>query len=180
MSGGGARAYVLPMRIALLAILALVLSGCATAQRYDAAGDVHALLVAIRDNDRAAFDARVDRPALKRQIESRLLAETRKADAGDGLTALSLLLSPVLADVAGDILVQPRVFRSVAEYYGYGPDTPIPNPLVIGAQLKSAGDGRVCATRKKDGPCVLVFTQTAGTWRLSGFDGDLSMLRTRR
>ncbi|MDP3746400.1 MAG: DUF2939 domain-containing protein [Phenylobacterium sp.] len=168
------------MRIALLALLALTLSGCATVQRYDAANDVHALLVSIRDNDRRAFDAHVDRPALKQQIESRLLAETRKAQPGDGLAALGILLSPVLADVAGDVLVQPRVFRAVADYYGYGPDTPIPNALVIGAQLKPAGDGRVCATRRKDGPCLLTFTQAAGTWRLSGFEGDLSMLRTKR
>lgn len=168
------------MKFPLLALAALMLSSCATAQRYDAAGDVHALLIAIRDNDRAAFDARVDRPALKRQIESRLLAETRKSEPNNGLAALSVLLSPIIADVAGDVLVQPWVFRSVADYYGYGPDTPIPGPLIIGRQLKAAGDGRVCATRKQDGPCLLTFTETAGTWRLSGFEGDLSMLRTKR
>lgn len=173
-------AYVLPMRIALLVILALTLSSCATVQRYDAATDVHALLVSIRDNDRRVFEAHVDRPALKRQIESRLLAETRKANPGDGVTALSILLSPVVADVAGELLVQPRVFRAVADYYGYGPGTPIPNPLVIGSQLKPAGEGRVCATRRKDGPCLLTFTESAGVWRLSGFEGDLSMLRTGR
>lgn len=168
------------MRIALLVAFALTLSGCATVQRYDAANDVHALLVSIRDNDRRAFDAHVDRPALKRQIESRLLAETRQAQGGDGLAALGILLSPVVADVAGELLVQPRVFRAVADYYGYGPGTPIPSALVIGAQLKPVGDGRVCATRRKDGPCLLTFTQTAGTWRLSGFEGNLSMLRTKR
>ena len=40
-------------------------------------------------------------------------------------------------------------------------------------------DGRMCATRKKDGPCLLVFTEEQGVWKLSGFTGDLSMLRTR-
>ena len=44
------------MRFLLLALSALLLSSCATAQRYDAAGDVHALLIAIRDNDSAAFE----------------------------------------------------------------------------------------------------------------------------
>lgn len=164
----------------ILALSALALSACATAQRYDAAGDVHALLVSIRDDDRAAFDARVDRPALKRQIESRLLAETRKADTNGTLKALSVLLAPALAEFAGDTLVQPRVFRSVADYYGYGPNTPIPPPLVIGGQLRAVGDGQVCATRSKNGPCLLVFTQEAGVWRLSGFEGELSMLRTKR
>ncbi|MDP3852754.1 DUF2939 domain-containing protein [Phenylobacterium sp.] len=168
-----------PVRHALLVLTALLLSSCATTQRFDAANDVHALLVSIRDDDRTAFEAHVDRPALKRQVESRLLAETRKANAGDGATALSILLSPLVADLAGDLLVQPRVFRAAADYYGYGPDTSIPNALVIGGQLKAMGDGRVCATRRKDGPCLLVFTETAGTWRLSGFEGDLSMLRTK-
>ena len=168
------------MRYLILALAALTLSACATAQRYDAANDVHALLISIRDNDQATFDAHVDRPALKRQIESRLMAETTKASSNDGLAALSAILAPALADIAGDALVQPRVFRSVAQYYGYDPASPIPGPLIIGGQLKAMGEGQVCATRKKDGPCLLVFTETGGTWRLSGFDGDLSMLRTKR
>jgi hypothetical protein len=166
------------MRYLLLALAALTLSACATAQRYDAANDVHALLVSIRDDDQAAFDAHVDRPALKRQIEARLTAEGRKAG-GDSLGALSAILAPALAEFAGEALVQPRVFRSVANYYGYDASKPLPGPLVIGSQLKAVGDGQVCATRKKDGPCLLTFTQTGGTWRLSGFEGDLSMLRTK-
>lgn len=167
------------MKHLAIALAALILSSCATAQRYDAAGDVHALLVAIRDNDQQAFDARVDRPALKRQIEARMLAEARKAGGGDGLAALGALIAPALAEVAGEALIQPRVFRAVAEYYGYDPATPLPGPMVIGSQLRHVGEGQVCATRKKDGPCLLTFTEEAGTWRLSGFDGDLSMLRTR-
>ena len=167
------------MRYLLLALAALTLTACATAQRYDAANDVHALLISIRDNDQAAFDAHVDRPALKRQIEARLTAEGRKAG-GDSLGALSAILAPALAEFAGEALVQPQVFRSVANYYGYDASKPLPGPMVIGSQLKAVGDGQVCATRKKDGPCLLTFTETGGTWRLSGFEGDLSMLRTKR
>lgn len=167
------------MKYAVLALAALSLSACATAERYTAANDVHALLISIRDGDDAAFEAHIDRPALKRQIESRLMAETRKASGSDGLAALGALLAPALADAAGDALLRPQVFRSVAAYYGYDAGTAIPGPLAIGSQLKAVGDGRVCATRKKDGPCLLTFTETAGTWRLSEFDGDLSMLRTK-
>ncbi|WP_374657019.1 DUF2939 domain-containing protein [Phenylobacterium sp.] len=166
-------------RLIPLAAAVLALTGCATAQRYDAANDVHALLVSIRDDDQAAFEAHIDRPALKRQIEARMMGEARKAGANDGLAALGAILAPALADVAGDALLRPRVFRSVAAYYGYDAATPLPNALVIGSQLKAVSDGQVCATRKKDGPCLLTFTQDAGTWRLSGFEGDLSMLRTK-
>lgn len=167
------------MRFLALALAALTLTACATAQRYDAASDVHALLVSIRDDDRQTFEAHVDREALKRQIESRLMDKARKADSGGGLAALGALIAPALADAAGEALIQPKVFRSVAEYYGYDPATPIPGPLAISGSLKTVGEGQVCATRKKDGPCLLVFTQDGGTWRLSGFDGDLSMLRTK-
>lgn len=170
---------VLARALAALALVGLTLSACATAQRYDAAGDVHALLVSIRDNDRQTFEQHVDRQALKRQLESRMMDQARKADSGGGLAALGALIAPALADVAGEALIQPKVFRSVAEYYGYDPSTPIPGPLVISSSLKTVGEGQVCATRKRDGPCLLIFTQEAGTWRLSGFDGDLSMLRTK-
>ena len=163
--------------VVLLGLLAL--GGCATAQRFDAASDVHALLVSIRDDDPAAFERHVDRPALKRQIEARMMGEARKAGAGDGLAAFGAILAPALADIAGDALIRPRVFRSVAAYYGYDAATPIPGPMVIGSQLKPLGEGQVCATRKKDGPCLLTFTEEAGTWRLSGFEGDLSMLRAK-
>jgi hypothetical protein len=49
----------------------------------------------------------------------------------------------------------------------------------IAATLKALPDGRVCATKKKDGPCLLVFTKEQGAWKLTSFEGDLSMLRIK-
>jgi outer membrane murein-binding lipoprotein Lpp len=165
---------------AAVALAAALLSGCATAQRIDAAGDVHALLVSIRDNDQAAFDAHVDRQALKREIEARLMTEVGPAKGGGGgLKALGALLAPTLADMAGEALLQPQVFRQVAEYYGYKPATPIPGQLAISSTLQALPDGRVCATRKKHGPCLLVFTRQEGVWRLTGFEGALSELHLK-
>lgn len=166
-------------RICAAAVLTFALGACATVDRYGAAGDVHALLVAIRDNDREAFDAHVDRPALKREIEARLLDETQKSGMDHGASALGALLARPLADIAGDALIQPQVFRLVAESYGYSPAKPLPGSLVIGNSLRAVGDGRVCAPRKKGGPCLLMFTKDNGRWRLSGFEGELSELRTR-
>lgn len=164
-------------RIAAIALLGLTLAACATTSRYDAAGDVHALLVAIRDNDRAAFDRYVDRRALKNSLEARLMREVGKRDMDDGARALAALVAPGLADAAVDGLVRPEAFRAAASYYGYTPDQPIPNRIAIGGALKYRPDGSVCATKKKDGPCLLVFTNTDGTWRLSAFEGDLADLR---
>lgn len=166
-------------RLLITIISALVLSACATVQKFGAANDIHAFLVSIRDDDRAAFEAHVDRKALASEIEQRLLTQTHKPKADKGLQALGALLAPSLAQMAGDALVQPRIFRTAAEYYGYKPSTPIPNAIAISGSLKSLPDGRVCATKSKDGPCVLIFTQENGTWRLSGFDGDLSMFQIK-
>ena len=167
-------------RLVLFGLLGL-LAACATASRLDAANDVHALLVAIRDEDRAAFDARVDREALKAEIASRLARETSRLKIdGLDLGRLGVVAAPALANLAGDALIQPRVFRQVAEAYGYTRDKPLPGAVAIAGRLRAMPDGRVCAAFEKDGPCVLVFTRsTEGRWRLSGFEGDLSSLKIR-
>jgi len=162
------------VRKLLVLALTLALAGCATAHRLGAANDVHALLISIRNNDTAAFDAHVDRPALKRQIESLIVQRTQKRY-GD----LATFLAPGLADFAGDTLIQPSVFRYVARQYGYGDDAKIPSPLAIAAALKPLPDGRVCAVKKKNGPCTLVFTHEAGGWKLTGFQGDVKDLRLK-
>lgn len=166
------------MRAVLIALTALTLSACATVQKLDAAGDVHALLISIRDNDRATFDSLVDRPALQRELQGRLVAEVAGKDAR--IAALASLLGPRVAQVAGDALIQPGVFRAVAAYYGYRPETKIPGQIGISTTLRPLPDGRVCAVKNKDGPCLLTFTRAVdGRWKLSGFDGELSMLRIK-
>jgi hypothetical protein len=161
----------------LAALLALALAACATTSRLDAAGDVHALLVAVRDDDQAAFDRYIDRPALERQIEGRIVREARASGAPDGLKALGIALARPAAAVASAALIQPYALRTAAESYGYTPDRPIPGRVAIAGALKYLPDGRVCATEHKHGDCLLMFTNEAGTWRLTGFEGDLSDLR---
>lgn len=170
------------MRIRTLLTLSLAaasLSACATATRYDAAGDVHALLVAIRNNDHAAFDARVDRPALKAQIESELVRKARGSTMNGGWQAAAIALAGPAADIAGEALVQPETFRYAANYYGYTPDRPIPDRLTIAAGLRYIGSDQVCAAKDKNGPCLLTFTLEGGTWRLSGFDPETAKLRLK-
>ena len=167
------------MRGFVIALLALLVSACATVQRLDAAGDVHALLIAIRDDDHATFDALVDRRALRLEIEERLVTEARRD--GRVPAGLAAVLAPGLAKLAGETLIQPDVFRAVATHYGYRRDMKIPGPVGISTMLRPLPDGRVCAMSKKDGPCLLIFTHAPdGRWKLSGFEGDVSMLRIRR
>lgn len=164
------------MRAVLIGLLALTLAACATAHKLGAANDVHALLVAIRDNDSQTFDAHVDHEALKKQLQGFL---EKKLSQNKQLKGLSSLLGPSVVDFADEALVQPKTFRLVAEQYGYKSDTKIPNPIVIAQALKALPDGRVCATKSKDGPCVLIFAKEDGVWKLTSFEGDFSMLRIK-
>jgi hypothetical protein len=164
------------MRAVLISLMALTLSACASAERLGAANDVHALLVAIRDDDGATFDAHVDHQALKQELQTKLADRMAKNDKMKGLAAL---LGPSMMEFADQALIQPRTFKFVAEQYGYKPDTKIPNPVVIAQALKTLPDGRVCATKKKDGPCILTFTKEDGKWKLTSFDGDSSTLRLK-
>ena len=163
-------------RLIAVFALALTLAACATAQKLGAANDVHALLIAIRDNDSRSFDAHVDHDALKKQLQTvveQQLARTK-------LKGLSGLLGQSgLLDFADEALVQPKTFRLVAEQYGYRPDTPIPNAVVIAQALKQLPDGRVCATKGKNGPCMLIFAKENGVWKLTRFEGDFSMLKIK-
>jgi hypothetical protein len=163
---------------ALVAALAIALSACAGAERFDAAGDVHALLVSIRDGDQAAFDAHVDRPALKTQLRARLMAQvTRKTHGDPTLAALGAMIGRPLVDAMSDALIQPDVFRAVADYLGYSADQPIPGQIVIAQSLRRIDETHVCAPRKTGGPCLLIFTDEDHVWRLSSFEGDVDMLR---
>jgi predicted small secreted protein len=161
-------------RLALILAAASSLAACATAQKLGAANDVHALLVSIRDNDQTGFDAHVDRAALKQELQAKIEEQGAKR-----YGSLAALLAPSLAQFAGDALVQPSVFRQVARQYGYGDDTKIPNPILIAQALKPLPDGRVCATKKKNGPCTLVFTKEQGVWKLTGFEGDVKDLKLK-
>jgi len=163
------------LRTALVLALALVVGGCATTGRLSAAGDIRAFLLSIRDDDKATFDAHVDRPALKAQLGQRLMAEAAKR--GGTYEALAAVLGQTVVDVGVDQLVRPDVFRAVAESLGYSADRPIPGDFVIAEALRAVHDDHVCVVTRKDAPCTFVFANEGGVWRLTAFEGDLGQLR---
>jgi Protein of unknown function (DUF2939) len=159
----------------VLSALAVVLAlgGCSTIPKYEAANDIHAFLVAIRDGDRAAFDAHVDRPALKTQLHARLMQEVGQRN-GD-LAGFGALLAGPLVDLGVDAAVRPEVFRAIAQKYGYDPAQPIPNTLLIAQYVRPLDAERACVITKAKGPCVFVFKNEAGTWKLIGFEGHINL-----
>ena len=67
------------------------------------------------------------------------------------------------------------MFRAVAVEHGYSPDRPIPGVIAIGQFVRPLDSGRACVINKRDGPCVLVFKDEGGTWKLIGFEGRIEM-----
>jgi len=167
------------MKALAAAFAALVVAACATTPEVDSASrDIHRFLIAIRDGDRATFERHVDRPALTTQLRSRVLAEAiRQGRSGDEVGALGALLGSSMAGFAADALIQPEVFRAVAEARGYRPDMGMPSPGLIARAVRPLGGDAVCVVMQSEGPCVLNFGNRGGTWRLIGFEGDLSILR---
>ena len=152
------------------------LAACAATTKFDAAGDIHAFLVAVRDNDRATFDAHVDKDALKAELRARVVAETAKAKGAKSASVAAVLLaSPALSNLAVDALVRPDVFKAAATYLGYSSDKPLPNRLSIASGLRYVEQDRVCVARKKTDPCLFVFRNDGGVWKLVGYEGDLKL-----
>ncbi len=156
----------------LALVAAAAVASCATATRLEAAGDVHALLVSIHDNDRAGFDAHIDRSALKAQLSDALLAKAQKSAKSSGLGPLADMLAQPMADVAANQLLQPKVFQFAARQFGYDPNKALPDRLAISSALRNVDDQTVCAAKTKSSPCILIFRKTEGVWRLSGFGPD--------
>ncbi|HEX8232351.1 MAG TPA: DUF2939 domain-containing protein [Caulobacteraceae bacterium] len=165
------------LRPLAFALCLFVLSACATVERVDAAADVHAFLIAVRDGDRAAFDRHVDRPALKAQLRSRVIEEGARHGGPQSFAAGAAVLAGPLVDAGVDALVQPQVFRAAARLAGYGPETAIPNPLIISRELRNLPGGRACVVI--DRQCSFVFKNEDGVWRLIAFEGDLGAMRRR-
>ncbi len=164
------------MKRALLTFLTIAsLGACTTIPRFEAASDVHALLVSIRDGDRAAFEAHIDRPALKAQLRSRLMAEGEKQHGLGG--ALAIFAAGPLINVTADALLRPEVFRAVAIEYGYDPKQAIPGAFLIGQYVTPLDGGRACVATKRRGGCVFVLKDEGGTYRLIGFEGRLALGR---
>jgi len=172
-------ALTLHRRVRTIALLIMALAaGCATVARYDAAGDIRAFLIAVRDGDQPTFDQHVDTAALKTNLRARLLTAAASGHGLQSREGVAALLAGPLVDVAVDALVRPQVFRAAAELAGYGPQTHVPGPLVLGQDIKPLDSDRVCALIRQR--CAFVFKREEGVWRLIDFEGDFSLLQRPR
>jgi hypothetical protein len=166
-----------PIIAAALSIV--MLSGCATGPGpSEAAADVRAFAMALRDRDMAGIEARIDRPALQGQVNglARQIAsdEIAKRTGGGGTGAIlglfgADLAAPVIERLAQRAL-QPDVLADIARRAGLTPETRLPGRTVTSLALRNVPDGRVCAPDPQTRGCLLYFGKYPSGWKLNAID----------
>jgi len=144
--------------LAALAVLAVSLAGCDIGVRADAAKAIERFLAAVHNDDRAAFEAAIDRPALR-------------ANLGEQLTELARAKGVVVeggpSEFALDRMISPEAFRLVEARTGQAlPHAPSAAEIVL--IMKVQDKSHVCVGDPKAPRCQLSFAKRSGTWRLVG------------
>lgn len=152
--------------LALTALLALSLAGCEQlTERWRAAQGVHDFLASIQSGDTAAFEAHLDRPALRANLRDRLGHAVGK---GQGAEILSDLLGSRSADSAMDQMLTPESFRILWRASSLPMDR-TPSAAEITPLLIMQGPGKACVRKGlKSDRCILDFKDEGGTWKLVG------------
>ena len=143
---------------AALAALAVAMGGCDIGVRADASKAVARFLTAVQDDDRTAFEAGIDREALR-------------ADLRDQLTDLARAKGVVVdggpSEFALDRMISPAAFRLVEASTGEALAT-APSAAEIALIMKVRDRSHVCVGDPGKARCLLSFSKRSGTWRLVG------------
>jgi hypothetical protein len=155
-----------PLPTLIVAAALVCLAGCGRIQeRYRAAQGVHDFFAAVQSGDRAAFDAHVDRPALRAGLRDRL---DKSLAGGEGGDILGALLGSKSADSALDQMITPESFRILWRKAGLPADH-VPSAVEISPLLILKEPGKACVRKGlKSDQCVLDFMNEGGTWKLVG------------
>jgi hypothetical protein len=146
--------------VAGLAAALLVAQGCARkTPQEDASGTAQALLAAAWSGDAKAFDATIDRPAVRADLRRQLMAVAQ---------ANMLAVEGGASDAALDRMITPDALRLAQAETGQ-PLAAAPTKAQAAALLAPAGKDRVCLRGAPDqAGCVLTFGREAAGWRLIG------------
>jgi len=133
------------------------MAGCGPGVRAkDSAAIASFLAVVQRDDDRA-FEAGVDRPALRADLREQLaeLGRTRGVDVGGA------------SEFALDRMITPQAVRAAAARVGPGwPATPTAAQVI--PHMKVADRRHVCLEEAATHRCLLSFARRDDVWRLVG------------
>ena len=143
-------------KLLILALLALPLAGCGGAAPKGAAETASRLLAAAMTNDRVAFEAEIDRAALRDDMRRQVIAmaRTKSLDVEGGPSEFAL-----------DRMISPDAIRLVD---GKGRRlTEAPEAGEVRGMLKAVDETHVCL-HQADADCLLTFGKGKAGWRLVG------------
>jgi hypothetical protein len=136
---------------------ALLLSACGPGVRAKGSAAIAGFLATTQADDRKAFEAGLDRPALRSDLGDQLaaLGRSRAVDVGGA------------SEFALDRMISPQAVRLTAARVA--PNWPAtPSAAQIVPHMKVAGRDHVCLEDAASRRCLLTFAQQHGSWRLVG------------
>jgi hypothetical protein len=144
--------------VVALTALAVTLGGCDVGVRADASKAIERFLTAVHNDDRRAFEAAIDRQALR-------------ADLRDQLTDLARAKGVVVeggpSDFALDRMITPAAFQLVEAQSGQALHV-APNATAIALMMQVKDRAHVCVGDPGKPRCALSFAKREGAWRLVG------------
>ena len=143
-------------RVVVVSLVALSLSGCGFGARRSGSMAIATFLAAVQKDDRAAFEAALDRPALRSDLSEQMaeVGKTHEVDVGGP------------SEFALDRMISPQAIRLTAARVAPGwPATPSAAQIV--PHMKARGLNFVCLEEVSTKKCLLSFTQEGGTWKLT-------------
>jgi hypothetical protein len=147
------------LSIGALGALAVTLQACSAAPEKAAAGPVRSLLAAAQAGDAAAFEALLDRPAIREDLRKQLAPVAR---------ANAVLVDGGPSNLALDRMIGPAAFRLVDSTSGARLAS-APSQAQVTTLLKRVDRRRVCIPdRTPLRNCIATFAKEPAGWRLIG------------
>lgn len=141
----------------------VALSGCGLGVRGQATDAVQKFLAAVHANDRPAFEAMIDREALRGDLR-RQLSEVGRSN--------GLEVDGGASEFALDRMITPRAFKLVEAGAGR-PLAAAPNAKQIDGLVRMTDRAHACVgPAAPQSPCILSFAKQDGHWRLVGMRAD--------
>jgi hypothetical protein len=141
-----------------LAGLSLVLGGCDIGVRADASKAIERFLKAVQDDDRQAFEAGIDREALRADLRNQLTELAR---------AKGVVVDGGPSEFALDRMISPGAFRLVEAQTGQVLHV-APKAPAIALMMQVRDRSHVCVGDPGKPRCALSFAKRDGVWRLVG------------
>ncbi len=142
---------------AALAALALSLSACGLGERSEASKAIAGFLAAAQKGDRTAFEAVIDRNALRSDLADQMsdVGKNHGLDVGEPPSEFVL-----------DRMINPRAVSVLAARTA--PNWPAsPTSAQIIPHMKVRDYRHVCLEEQATKQCLLTFTKRDGAWRLT-------------